>query len=151
MLLEGFRIDNDERDNVVSKGITVGHALSDIGRLDVDVLEFLRGDVFPLGKFEDVLCSVDDLDGTIWSNLADISGSEPSVGKAFGSLLLILVVARHDRGTPEADLTLGVGAIWVIVYIAHLRNVSQSNLDVLKRTSDDARQIVTFEDEARTG
>ena len=115
MLLEGLRIDNDERDNVVSKGITVSHALSDIGRLNVDVLEFLRGDVFTLGKLEDVLCSVDDLNGTIWSNLADISRSEPSVVEAFSSLLLILVVARHDRGTPEADLTLGVAAIWVIV------------------------------------
>lgn len=60
--------------------------------LDIDVLQLFRGYVFTLRELEDIFGAVNDLDGTILVDLADISREEPAIMEGFRSLFFVFEV-----------------------------------------------------------
>jgi len=117
-------------------------SLSNPFGLDEDVLNFFRSNILTLRKLEDVLCSVDDFDRSIWVYLANVSTMKPStVLEGLSSLFRVEEIARHDRSTEEANLTLWIR--FISMTIVHFWNVLQAYLDVMERTSDMACNRVT--------
>lgn len=92
------------------------------------MFDLLWRDVLTLRQLEDVLRSIDDLDGAIWIHQANITSLEPPLGiEALRSLVWALVVALEDGGAIHADLATGVGLI--SREILHLRKIFKTQLD----------------------
>ena len=72
-LFEDFEVRNDYCHDERLKRVAMDVDLSDIRTLNVDILKLFGGDILSLGKFENVLRTVDDLDATIWHHNTDIS------------------------------------------------------------------------------
>ena len=109
MVSESLDLDHvryDDGHKEVLKGVSVDEDLSNHRALGVNVLELFWGDVLSLRKFEDILCAIDDFDGAVREDHADISGAYPAV--LCQSLLCpgrVLKVAFEDIGTLELNLT----------------------------------------------
>ena len=77
----------------------------DSGDSCVGLLDLFGGDVLSLRELEDVLGAIDDLEGSVGEDLADISGvEEPVLVEGLGRLLLVLVVPEERAWPPRADL-----------------------------------------------
>jgi len=101
----------------------VDENLSDEGLKNVDVLEFLGGDIFTLRELEDVLRTVDNLNRAVREHSDDLASAEPVL---FVECLCIffwaLVVASGDIGALYLKLAFRVRFIGVLV--VHLRDVT---------------------------
>jgi len=88
-----YAYDNDTN-GASLQGIAIDHALVDVAGKDVDVLNFLGGNILTLGEFKDIFRSVDDFDGTVGVNLANVTSQEPTFFvESLSSLISTLVVA----------------------------------------------------------
>lgn len=87
----------DDRDAAASEGVTIDQALGDFSTEAEDVLNLLGSDVLTLRKLEDILGSINNLDGTVGVDHSDVTGLEPSI-LVEGLLRLVgsLVVTRGD-------------------------------------------------------
>lgn len=89
----GYWLEDDDSNTAILERITVDEDLLDVIGQGVFILELLRGDVFTLGKLEDVLDTVDDLDRTVRVDRADIAREEPALSvEGFSSLINKFVV-----------------------------------------------------------
>lgn len=106
----------------------------DSGDLRVDLFDLLRGDVLSLRQLEDVLGSVDDLEGSVGQQLTDVSTVHESVlVDALVSLGLVLVVAQENGMSSQADLSSWVG---VSGKIFHFWDVNKLELQGANGSSD---------------
>lgn len=123
-LLKLVRLGDDNSDTTVLEAVSVHHALSDIGRLDEYVLDFLGRDILSLGQFENVLAAIQNLNRAIWVNDAHVSRVEitPLVD-SFSRLVRSHEVAFRDARATDANL-----ASWVRLVrdpVLHLGQVLQ--------------------------
>ena len=109
--------------------------LGNVRRLNVHVFELLWCDVFALRQLENILCSVDDPDGSIWEDHADVAGSEPAIlAQRLLRLLWILEITLKNTITLVADFA---PRIWLICgQILHFWNISQSDTNARHWASD---------------
>jgi hypothetical protein len=77
-LQELLLLRNDNGDEVVLKAISIDEVLMDDVALLESVFKLVRNDVLTLRKLENVLLSIDDLDGSIRENGTDITGVNPT-------------------------------------------------------------------------
>lgn len=100
------------------ESLTVGPDLVDRGALLEDVLDLLDSHVLPLAQLEDVLLAVDDAEGPIRRDLANVARVEPAlrVERLLG-LLLVLVVGLENGRATEADLATGGLRLGVIPHL----------------------------------
>jgi len=91
-----------------------------------------------LGKFEDLLGTVNDSDGPVGVRNSDVSGAEPAlcIEALFGNLLL-LEVALEDVRSQHLDFTSRVRL--VRGEVVHIWNVSESKLVAFDWASDMAQ------------
>lgn len=86
--------------------------LSNVRRLNVYVFELLWCDIFALCQLKNIFCSVDNPDGSIWEDHADIAGSEPTIlTQRLLRLLGILEIALKNTITLIADFA---SRIWLV-------------------------------------
>ena len=111
-LLEFVLVRGDDSDAVVLEGVSVDEDGVDSGDLRVDLFDLLRSDVLSLCQLEDVLGSVDDLEGSVGQQLTDVSTVHESVlVDALVSLGLVLVVSETYGMTSDADLVMSLEVI----------------------------------------
>ena len=83
-------------------------ALGDLFDQTEMLLNLLGEYILTVFQNDDGFQTAGDGNVTILIHGADISGAEPAVlGECFGSSLFILIVAEHDIGAADLDLTLG--------------------------------------------
>jgi len=126
--------------------------LLDKGAADDYVFDLLGSNVLALGKLEDVLLAVDDLERAVGLDLADIARVEPAVGvNGLARLLRLLVVALADRRAANADLTAGVGL--VLCSVVHLGHIHELELDARQGATNVAGRVIAGDSDAdgRTG
>jgi len=122
--------------------------LLDVGALSVHVFKFLRSNVLALSQFENVLRSIDNFDGSVGHDNANISRKQPSICvDCVCTLFRVFEVAGENRWSLEADFTAGVRLVFRGVF--HLRNVSQTDLEARKRASDVSADGVVGQSDAR--
>ena len=86
-----------------------------------DALEFFRGNILTLLQLENILCTVNYLNGSIRQYRSNISRKKPAIFQNLISLFLILKVALKYCGTAEANFSPG---IWPVCYVViHVRNI----------------------------
>lgn len=116
----------------------------------VHILNPLGGDVLALGKLENVLLAIDNLDTAEAVNLGNVTGVEPAVSlKSLLGLLLVLVVFAEDARTPKEKLA--AGARLIVYRVLEVGNRLQANLDTGGRGSDGSESEVLAELESRNG
>lgn len=120
--------------------------LSDEGLKNVDVLEFLGGDVFTLLELEDVLRTVNNLNCTVREDPDDIASTEPVLFiECLCILFGALVVASGDISALYLQLALRIRFICVLV--VHLRDVTKAELAHFEGATDMSRdRIVNVSD-----
>lgn len=136
-LLARTKLGHDDGYEPTLKRVTVNKDLGRVGRLNVNVLELLWRNIFTLRKLENVFRTINNLDGTVGQDHADITRCEPSVFiESLGSLLGVLEVALEDRVTLEADF-----ASWILIgrQVLHLRDVPEPDSQARERTTDMTR------------
>ena len=105
-LIKEERVKGDDGDDAILQRVTIEPELSDPTRGGELQLNVLGGNVLSLSELEDVLLTIDDSKGTVFSELSDITSVVPAaLLKVSSSLLGVLVVPRGDRGTSDANLT----------------------------------------------
>lgn len=116
------------------EGLSVDKDLSNGGALHVVILKLFRGDVLSLGELEDVLRSVNDLDGSVGQDLHNVSRVDPAViVKGFLSLLGVLEVATEHIGAEELEFSSrGI----VVGEVAQFGAVSESHFHSGAETAD---------------
>ena len=65
---------HNDGDHAGLERVAVHEALGDVVTVAVDTLNILRGHVVTVGKLEDLLLVVDDLQGPVWLPLTNIPG-----------------------------------------------------------------------------
>jgi hypothetical protein len=86
--------------------------LRDVWRLNVNVLKLFWSDVFTLCQLENILCSVNNPNGSIWENHTDVSGSEPAIlAQCLLRLLCILEIALENTVSLVTDFS---SRMWLI-------------------------------------
>ena len=95
---ECLREDAKEGDEEGLQGVTMDVGLGKKGEVgEIDVFDTFGGNVFALGKFEDVLHTVDDLESTEAVDSADVAGAEPTVREnGFACFFFGTVVAGEE-------------------------------------------------------
>ena len=86
-----------------------------------DALEFFRGNILTLLQLENILSTVNYLNGSIRQYRSNISRKKPAIFQNLISLFLILKVALKYCWTAEANFSPG---IWPVCYVViHVRNI----------------------------
>src|SRR6476661_285497 len=106
----GVRVERDEGRRVVVAG-AVDEELADERAQPLEArLDLGRRDVLAAGGLEDVLLAVGDVEEAALVDAPDVAGVEPAVlGQHLGGRLGVVVVAAHDAGALDEDLTVLVG------------------------------------------
>lgn len=141
---EVLRVNAENSDEAGLAGITVNVCGSeDVGVSEVDVLNALRRNVLAVGKLEDVLLTVDDLQRTGFVDLTDIAGVEPTIGlNCLLVLLVVLVVALEHGRTTKKNLAARVGLI--VDRVVVVGNGFEADLDTGTRGTKATGAEVTF-------
>jgi len=124
----------------VLERVAVHEYLSDIGALLNLLLDLVGRDVLSLGELEDVLLSVDDLEGTARQEHANITGVHPArLVEGVASLLRLTEVAFEGVVAAVADLATGEGdalLVFVLTCVVHVGHVDKLNDQSREWTSD---------------
>ena len=87
----------DDSDVKVLKRVSVKEAFSDVRTPEINVLDFFRGDVLALTKFVDVFLAVDNFEGSVRQNNADVSTVVPAflINSLFSVGLVQIISFKH--------------------------------------------------------
>jgi len=79
------------------EGVSINKDLTNTGALAVNILNLFWSNVLTLAEFEDVLRSIEDLDGSIVKHHSDISAVNPTFFiKEFLGLFRIMEISLND-------------------------------------------------------
>jgi len=128
-------IDNDNSDTTVLERVAINHNLRNIVGQDIFVLELLGSNVLTLRELEDILYAIDDLKTTVGVEQADITRAEPAfIVKGLFCLCWDFIVASGYIRSHHLDLSTRIRL--VIGGIVHGRNISEAELNTMKRASN---------------
>jgi hypothetical protein len=127
-------IGNDDGYQVSLEGVTVAEDLSDVERLLKLALYLIRGNILSLSKLEDVLLSINNLEGTVGEEHANVTSVDPAfcIDRLAG-LLRITEVTYEVIVSLVANLTSRHGntglRILILTCVVHLRDVNKFNIE----------------------
>jgi hypothetical protein len=133
-LLEGGPLGHHDGHEEVLERVSIDERLGDVGRLSDLVLYLLWDDVLSLRELEDVLLSIDDLEGALGDiELADVASVDPalSVEGLLGHLRLAVVALEGDS-TAVADFAARdrvAPVVCVRAQVVHVGDIQQLDLD----------------------
>jgi hypothetical protein len=125
---------NDDGDQVSLEGVTVAEDLRDVERLLKLALYLIRGNVLSLSKLKDVLLSINDLEGAVGEEHANITSVDPALCiDRFAGLLRITEVSFEVIVSLVANFTsrhVYTGfRILILTCIVHFWDVNKFNIE----------------------
>jgi len=125
---------NDDCDQVSLEGVTVAEDLGDVERLLKLALYLIRGNILSLSKLEDVLLSINNLEGTVGEEHANVTSVNPALCiDRLACLLRITEVTYEVIVSLVANLTSRHGntglRILILACVVHLRDVNKFNIE----------------------
>ena len=114
--------------------------LYSLDTLLINWLQFVRSDVFALTEFEDIFFAVNNPYSVArLFYLHYITTLQPSVFESLPGLLLVLIVAPDNIGSPSSEFSPGKRvsfSVFVLVGVVHFRNIHNFKLVELVASPD---------------